>query len=61
MSSSNKSFNMITPQNKINFTSINDSSNYNINTIRDIKSIKTSTNRENVIKESKDNIFNDYE
>jgi hypothetical protein len=52
---------MITPQNKINFTSINDSSNYNINTIRDIKSIKTSTNRENVIKESKDNIFNDYE
>jgi hypothetical protein len=57
---SNRSFNNITPQNRINYTSINDS-NYNTISIRDNKSIKTSTNRENIIKESKDNIFNDYE
>lgn len=58
MSNSNKSFNMITPQNKINLTSMNES-NYNFNTIKDSKSSKV--NLENSKKENKENIFNDYE
>ena len=48
----------MTPQNKINITSINES-NYNINSMKENKS--TRTNKDNTIKESKDNIFNDYE
>ena len=58
MSNSNKSFNIMTPQNKINMTSINET-NYNINTMKDNKSTKK--NEDKIIKESKDNIFNDYE
>jgi hypothetical protein len=50
----------MSPLNRINITNINDS-NYNINSMRDGKSIKTSTNRDNKIFDLKDNIFNEYE
>ena len=60
MNNINNSFNFMSPQNRINISNTNES-NYNINSIRGGNSIKTSTNRDNKIVDSKDNIFNDYE